>query len=608
MRSALTTAFCCLCLLAAVPPEARAEFTVFAHSMENIEWDSLTHLRVGGGTPTIVQTDQVAHTGTYSALFPYTPPAIYMDQYLVTPALDFSGHPAITLTLYEYQEWWTLYGDEHQVCVSTTVPDDPAAFATVVSMTPENHPIPDGEWQELTVDLSAFAGEPTVYIGLRYRGADADNWYVDDIAVTAPFQNNLGILDYLPPPLPARLGQPFVHRVNVANTGIQPLVGAALNWNLFAPDGSLFAQESRDLSGMGPGEDQVVEFATSPTLAGFYASQAWVTTEGDEDPSDDSRSGGAAAYSLGRTPVGMLGFNANHPPSQEAEDAFDLFPEVATNGVGLIRLPSPLPNGDVGQLYYHAAEDINFFRNGMAGRPDLPDPPEFDADNLLDERFFFDTPFYKRGVDGWAEIPTAWMALAQEAGSPLALSTDIEWLIEPDWGELHVTIEVVDGLKPGVDYLLYSALVEDDAGGTGHNQVLRKIFPGHAGLVIDPDPGTHQYVVYIIRAEEWVAANLRLVTFVVERNGDGTFGPIVNGDVRWWLEAGTPVQDTPALVQTTRLVGNAPNPFNPATVITYELARDEAVTLEIFDLAGRLVRRLEAVSYTHLTLPTTPYV
>jgi len=48
------------------------------------------------------------------------------------------------------------------------------------------------------------------------------------------------------------------------------------------------------------------------------------------------------------------------------------------------------------------------------------------------------------------------------------------------------------------------------------------------------------------------------------------------------------------LPTVTRLVQNMPNPFNPYTVITFELARQEAVTLFIYDASGRRVRNLIA--------------
>jgi subtilisin family serine protease/subtilisin-like proprotein convertase family protein len=42
----------------------------------------------------------------------------------------------------------------------------------------------------------------------------------------------------------------------------------------------------------------------------------------------------------------------------------------------------------------------------------------------------------------------------------------------------------------------------------------------------------------------------------------------------------------------TRLVGNAPNPFNPQTVVSFDLAHDGPVRVDVFDVRGRLVRRL----------------
>jgi serine protease AprX len=46
------------------------------------------------------------------------------------------------------------------------------------------------------------------------------------------------------------------------------------------------------------------------------------------------------------------------------------------------------------------------------------------------------------------------------------------------------------------------------------------------------------------------------------------------------------------LPRVTRLLGNVPNPFNPVTDISFDLARGGRTSLEIFDLKGRRVARL----------------
>ncbi len=52
----------------------------------------------------------------------------------------------------------------------------------------------------------------------------------------------------------------------------------------------------------------------------------------------------------------------------------------------------------------------------------------------------------------------------------------------------------------------------------------------------------------------------------------------------------SPVQED--VPDVARLVGNVPNPFNPATEIRFTLPADQAVRLAVYDVSGRLVRTL----------------
>ena len=54
----------------------------------------------------------------------------------------------------------------------------------------------------------------------------------------------------------------------------------------------------------------------------------------------------------------------------------------------------------------------------------------------------------------------------------------------------------------------------------------------------------------------------------------------------------TGVEEEPALPEGIAVLQNYPNPFNPSTTIAFELPQDGFVTLNIYDLTGRRVRKL----------------
>jgi len=82
-------------------------------------------------------------------------------------------------------------------------------------------------------------------------------------------------------------------------------------------------------------------------------------------------------------------------------------------------------------------------------------------------------------------------------------------------------------------------------------------------------------------------------TLFVSDNEGGDTGTLHT----WGLNLLVPQDQTAApaeLPAATRLVGARPNPFNPETTVVFDVARRGPVRLEIFDLRGRLVRRLVA--------------
>jgi len=57
---------------------------------------------------------------------------------------------------------------------------------------------------------------------------------------------------------------------------------------------------------------------------------------------------------------------------------------------------------------------------------------------------------------------------------------------------------------------------------------------------------------------------------------------------------GTDMEPTPVVARDFRLLAAVPNPFNPATTLSFQLDRAGMVGLSVFNLAGQEVRRLEA--------------
>jgi hypothetical protein len=66
--------------------------------------------------------------------------------------------------------------------------------------------------------------------------------------------------------------------------------------------------------------------------------------------------------------------------------------------------------------------------------------------------------------------------------------------------------------------------------------------------------------------------------------------------VCWFEDTASAVDDTeiPGSSVKARLLPNHPNPFNPATTVSFELPADAMVSLDVYDASGRLIRTLVA--------------
>lgn len=113
-----------------------------------------------------------------------------MVDWLVSPPLDFSGQADVQVTWYEWGNYTSFAS--HELFLSTGSPDP--ADGDFVSVAALAAPLEDRWGRSAAVDLTAWAGEPLVYLAWQYEGGFADDWYLDDVAV-GPLTPDLTLTD-----------------------------------------------------------------------------------------------------------------------------------------------------------------------------------------------------------------------------------------------------------------------------------------------------------------------------------------------------------------------------------------------------------------------------
>lgn len=95
------------------------------------------------------------------------------------------------------------------------------------------------------------------------------------------------------------------------------------------------------------------------------------------------------------------------------------------------------------------------------------------------------------------------------------------------------------------------------------------------------EPGANQYLVYY-----------KITAVDLEDNESPQTDPlsiIVQGSPQAKMADNS---TTDNLITHPQLIGNYPNPFNPSTEIRFALPQESQVSLDVYDIHGRLVRRL----------------
>jgi hypothetical protein len=125
---------------------------------------------------------------TYAKISGYSGTQLANVDYMITPAIDFSGVTAIQMSFDEIINFAGTIDDQQEVLVSTDYAGtgDPAT-ATWTELTITNRP-PGNNWDWVSVDvvdLSMYAGEASVHIAFKYTSTDSEaaTWEVDNLVI-----------------------------------------------------------------------------------------------------------------------------------------------------------------------------------------------------------------------------------------------------------------------------------------------------------------------------------------------------------------------------------------------------------------------------------------
>jgi hypothetical protein len=510
-------------------------------------------------------------TGAFSAWIQSGPAGTSQDEWLVAP-LDLTGLIAPEVEWYESDNDWATLGGHHMLLASTTSPTDTTTFTMILDMTPAGHTIAGFDGEPVVVDLSAFAGEPEVWLAWRYVGNGGDDWFIDDVRVFESLDVDVRAVAMAPAETHHQGGDVIMPVATFFNDGQSAVTFDAVLEVLASDD--IVHTETVTITGL-PVEGSTDVTFTDYTLASghLYELRATAIAPGDGNPHNDTTASYLYTYSEPHVPLGLIFTNAGCVPCADTNQALDEYLAVMGNSVACIRVHTPWP--DLGDIIY-------WFN-----------PAQSDA--LIEEYGVTQAPtFFMDGHLG-DYLPSA-IAPQYEArlglGSPCVI--ELAWASEPDL--LVVTVNNQEMIRPDLALRLLVAITEDDiyyAGSNGeehHNQSLHGFMPDTGGTFPVPiETGRHDFVFTVDLTSTLIYENLRVTAY------------LQNEETREVMQAGTAFLNALDTIVSTvgdlptsqvALDGCIPNPFNPSTSVIFRLAATDRVELAVYALDGKRVATL----------------
>ncbi len=532
------------------------------------------------------QSSDKSRTGSYSAMTEVS--YLYnQDIWLVTPALDLSSVSRATLYFYEDQSNWEGSGGTNSIEVSTTANNQASAFSPILTMTPSDHTIEGFDGSVVEVDLSAYAGQSTVYIAFHYHNPSSPNyqWYIDDVKVITPSDHDVAALS---------LDMDNHYDPNTTVTPKATVKNEGKNSETFDVEfgyydwyGEETAISTTTVNNLSPGVKTQISFPDYTFGQIGYKFYVHTKLSSDMDASNDVATRFINSYSGQKEVVLPEEFTDTEctycPGAAEALDSlYHTYPE------------------NVAIIAYHGGYSKN-------------DP--FDNEFALARRNYYGVGAFPTcifGGDRWqvggAAAGNDWTSIYEgyeqkylaERQEYTPLSLDIVWTENGSTinATATVTYNAVITLK---NLYIRWALCESHIAYNWETSmdslhfVERLMIPDSVGTIIwnqdhPADIGTEvtNSVSFDI-PDGVVKENCELIAFV---QNDDSKEVLVANKVNLGNQPNAIAQTGDQIPHAFHLKQNYPNPFNPTTTIQYDLAKTSEVELSLYDLSGKKIKTL----------------
>ncbi len=533
------------------------------------------------------QSSDMSRTGSKSALG--APSYVYgKNIYLVTPAVDLSSAVSATLYFYEDQSGWAASTGHNSIEVSTTNNSSASAFTSILDMTPSTHTIEGFDGNAVTVDLSAYIGEPTVYVAFHFynNASPSYEWYVDDVKITTPSDHDAMVktIDMDTHYAPSSVASP---KATVRNDGLNTET-FDVQFGFYDWDGTPVVIDTKTVTSLPSGTETQVTFDDYTFAKVGYTFFVQTVLAGDMDTSNDLVTKKINSYASQKDVV----------LAEKCTDTECTYCPGAAEALDSLNRAYP---DNVAIIAYHG---------GFSGN----DP--FDNTPAADRRSYYGVTAFPTAIFG-GDRKQVGGAAAGSDWSGVYSGYEEKYLAERDeytpftmslrYTENGTTQNVqstttYESITTQKNLKLRYALCESHIAYNWETSmdslhfVERDMYPDAAGKDFNNSTSQPQEGTQIVDDIEFtipsgvVKENCEFIAFVQDEDTKEVLvaakvnlgnGPSAIGD-----------KDGLATPSEFNLEQNYPNPFNPTTAIGYQISTPSHVELTVYNALGQKVRSL----------------